>query len=152
MRNQHNITTDWGAVGNHLIRSMHLTRQRSVYTDAAWTGWVHVESASTIVRRTEMTIMHENEMSPLGKGATSFLVAMLAIGAVVNIVRGEVAHPYAFVIVLFGFALFMLAKLSVVGWKKWVSFGTLLMSPAMADLYRVGYWFMVVGILLTFVP
>ena len=94
--------------------------------------------------------MYENQFSPIGQTATALLVVVVAMMAVVNIGRGEVPHPYAFVVVLFGFALFMIAKLSVVGWKKWVSFGPGLMSPNMADLYRVGYWFMAVGILATF--
>lgn len=94
--------------------------------------------------------MYENQFSPIGKAATVLLLILVAIGAVVNIARGEVPHPYAFVVVLFGFSLFLVAKLSVVGRKKWITFGPGLMRPGMADLYRVGHWFMVVGVLLTF--
>lgn len=94
----------------------------------------------------------DEEFTPIGRWATYLLVVVLAVGAVTNIFRGEVPHPYALVFVLFGFMLFLVAKLSVVGWKKWVSFGTTPMSAGMADLYRVGYWFMVVGILGTFIP
>jgi len=94
----------------------------------------------------------DEEFTPVGKGATVLLLVLLGLAAATNIFRGDVPHPNAFAVVLFGFGLFLVAKLSVVGWKKWISVGPGLMSSGMADLYRVGYWFMMVGILLTFVP
>jgi len=94
--------------------------------------------------------MRENEMGPVGKIATAVLLALVAVSALVNIMRGHVPHPLAFIVVLVGFALFLIAKLSVVARKKWVSFGSGLMGSGMANLYRVGYWLMVVGVLVTF--
>jgi uncharacterized protein YjeT (DUF2065 family) len=96
------------------------------------------------------SIMKENEFSPVGKAASLALVAFLLVAAAVNIARHEVPHPMAFVIVALGFVLFLAGKLSVVLRKKWVSFGTGLMSENMANLYRVGYWLMLVGVLATF--
>jgi len=95
-------------------------------------------------------IMKENEFSPVGKVAAGGLVAFMVVAAGVNIARGDVRHPFAFVVVALGFTLFLTAKLSVVLRKKWVTFGTGLMSGDMANLYRVGYWLMVVGVLATF--
>jgi hypothetical protein len=97
-------------------------------------------------------MLRENELSPLGKTAIVLLLVAVALSAAANVGSGHVPHPYAFAIVLFGFTLFLIAKLSVVGWKKWISIGTGLMSANMADLYRVGYWFMAVGVLATFAP
>jgi hypothetical protein len=48
-----------------------------------------------------------------------------------------------------GLLLFLTAKISVIRKRK-ISFGTGLMSEGMANLYRVGYWLMIVGILVTF--
>ena len=89
--------------------------------------------------------------SPVGKVASLILVAFLVVAAVINITRGEVPHPWSFVIVIVGFILFLAAKLSVILSRKWISFGTRLMTTRMANVYRVGYWLMVVGVLATFV-
>jgi hypothetical protein len=96
-------------------------------------------------------MLKENELSLFGKSAIVFLVAWIAIGATVNIARGEVRHPAAFFVVLLGFVLFAVAKCSVIYWKKRVSFGTSHMTENMANAYRVGYWLMAVGILFTFI-
>jgi hypothetical protein len=55
------------------------------------------------------------------------------------------------VIVLIGFLLFLVGKLSVILHKQRISFGTRLMSERMANCYRLGYWLMAVGVLITFV-
>ncbi len=34
--------------------------------------------------------------------------------------------------------------------KKWISFGSRRMTEIMGNIYRLGYWFMVVGLLFTF--
>ena len=96
-------------------------------------------------------MMRESELSLFSKSAIVLLVAFMVFGAAVNIARGEVRHPMAFSLVGLGFLLFLIAKLSVVWCKKWVSFGTSQMTENMANAYRFGYWLMVVGILFTFI-
>jgi len=51
---------------------------------------------------------------------------------------------------LVGFVLFAVAKTSVVAQQRWITFGTRTMSENMANVYRIGYWLMAVGILATF--
>ena len=97
-----------------------------------------------------MPVMKENELSPFGKLVVGIGIIAAAGAVVLNIFRGEPQNPFAFAIVGVGFILFSTAKLSVVRRKRWISFGTKLMSPAMVNAYRVGYWLMVVGILVTF--
>jgi hypothetical protein len=82
-----------------------------------------------------------------------FLVALLSLAsltAVMNIAYGEVKKPLAFWIVILGFILFASAKMSLLLQKKWISFGPSLMTERMSTIYRVGYWLMAIGILLTF--
>ena len=98
-----------------------------------------------------MPVMKENEFGLLGKVVVIAVVIGLAAGALLNIWRGAVAHPELFGIALAGFALFLAAKLSVVKQRRWLSFGTQHMSPAMANAYRAGYWLMFVGAVATFV-
>ena len=97
-------------------------------------------------------MMRENEFSVFGKSAIVLLVALIVFTAIVNIARGEVQHPAAFFIVLVGLILFLFAKLSVISRKNLFSFGPSQMTENMVNAYRVGYWLMVVGILLTFIP
>jgi hypothetical protein len=97
-----------------------------------------------------MPIMKENEFSPFGKAVVVVGIVAAAVAALINIFRGEPQNPFAFGIIGVGFVLFLIAKLSVVTRKQWISFGTKLMSPGMANAYRVGYWLIVVGILATF--
>ena len=95
--------------------------------------------------------MKENEFSPLGKFLVIAVIVIPSIlSAIINIFRKHVPHPGAFIIVLIGFLFFIIAKLSVIIPKNKISFGTKLMSTGMANLYRLGYWLMVVGILFTF--
>ncbi len=82
-----------------------------------------------------------------GRGGVDVTTDVLAIA---NIATGTVPHPFAFAIVLIGFGFFLVAKASVAGREKWIGFGPRLMSPGMANLYRVGYWLMAVGILATY--
>ena len=44
----------------------------------------------------------------------------------------------------------MVSKLAVILYRERISFGTRLMTTPMANMYRLGYWLMVVGILATF--
>jgi len=98
-----------------------------------------------------VSLMKENEFSPIGKISTIILVVILGSSAVFNIFRQSVPHPYAFLVVLIGFILFLAAKISNLKKKKLISFGTKEMSEKMSNLYRVGYWLMVVGLMLTFI-
>ena len=77
-------------------------------------------------------------------------LAALGIGAAVNVYYGNVTHPKALLVVLVGFILFAIGKLSVILTKQKISFGTKLMTENMGNLYRVGYWLMIVGLLATF--
>src|SRR5713101_7110558 len=91
-----------------------------------------------------------SEFSPVGKASSWVLVAFLIVAAVINITRGEVPHPWSFVIVFVGFILFLVGKLSVILYRERISLGTRLMTTRMANIYRLGYWLMAVGVLATF--
>ena len=63
------------------------------------------------------------------------------------------SRPFAFVIVLAGFGLFVAAKISVIETGKWFSFGASAaerMSKPMAWCYYGGYILMILGFILTF--
>ena len=94
--------------------------------------------------------MRENKLSLFSKVGITVLVALGFLAAILNIVNGSVPDPRAFGIVLTGFVLFIIGKLSVIAQGRWVSFGTWPMSESMANVYRLGYWLMAVGILVTF--
>ncbi|HYD46755.1 MAG TPA: hypothetical protein VEB21_00315 [Terriglobales bacterium] len=96
--------------------------------------------------------MQHEQLSPITQGLIWLLIAAWAMTAVGNIVAGEVGYPAALVIVLIGFAMFLRAKLSVIRVEPWINFGSRRMEPNMRDLYRVGYWLMIVGTLTTFAP
>ncbi len=96
-------------------------------------------------------IMKENDLTPFGKIAILLVVLLIFASVGTNIIQGNVSHPAAFWITIGGFILFVIAKLSVILHKRWVSFGSSLMTENMANLYRLGYWLMAVGVLLTFV-
>jgi hypothetical protein len=95
------------------------------------------------------SVMKENDPSKFGRLMFYLLFLLWVASAVINIKRGHVNHPGAFGIAIVGLLLFLTAKISVIRRKK-ISFGTSLMSEGMANLYRGGYWLMVVGILVTF--
>lgn len=99
---------------------------------------------------TKVPLMKENEFSMVGKFSTLLLCLIFAGTAIINISRQNVPNPYAFFVMIFGFILFMIAKLSNVKKNNLISLGTFNMSANMSNLYRLGYWFMVVGLLLTF--
>lgn len=97
-----------------------------------------------------MESMRENEFSPVGKILTVIIVAWFAITAAMNIMRGEVPHPFAFAVSLVGFLFFLIAKVSVISRTKRITFGPGALRPGMSLLYRVGYWLMALGLLATF--
>src|SRR5688572_17679256 len=84
--------------------------------------------------------MRENELSRFGKVLLLALLVGIVISAGMNIARGIVPHPAAFVLTMLGFSFFLIAKLSVLRQQRWISFGTRAMSATMATLYRFGYW------------
>ncbi len=95
---------------------------------------------------------NENELSRFAKTALIFLLIIPVIFITVqNIVKGEVLHPYAFIISLVGFALFLSSKISLFAKGAWFSFGTKKLTENMANFYRLGYWLMAVGLIFTFI-
>lgn len=74
----------------------------------------------------------------------------MAATVVFNITKGQATNPYALFVAFAGFACFSIAKISVISKGHKFSFGTKLMSEGMANLYRLGYWLMAVGVMLTF--
>lgn len=96
--------------------------------------------------------MGENEFGTIGKGAVGIGLAMLLTVVCRNLIAGQVPNPSAFAITLGGFAFFLVAKLSVVCRGHFVSFGVGRMSPQMKNVYRAGWWLMVVGVMATFGP
>jgi len=97
-------------------------------------------------------IMKENKPGLVSKILVWMLIPLAGFSAVYNILSGNVVRPTAFYFVIGGFILFAIGKLSVIVKKQRVSFGSKLMSQNMANLYRVGYWLMFIGIIFTFVP
>ncbi len=95
--------------------------------------------------------LKENELSRVGKFATVLIIIFAIIAVISNIYHGDVKRPVAFWIVLLGLVLFTFAKLSVILHKRLVSFGSSFMTENMANVYRLGYWLMIVGILFTFI-
>jgi hypothetical protein len=94
----------------------------------------------------------ENELSRFTKTALGFLVIIPIIFITIqNIIKGQVQHPYAFIICLVGFALFLISKISTISNGKWISFGTKKLTENTANLYRIGYWLMAVGLIFTFI-
>ena len=94
--------------------------------------------------------MQENQLSIFSKAAITILVIASLIIAILNIFGGRVYNPFAFYFCIFGFLLFSVAKISQYSKGIWFRFGTYGMTNSMSNLYRVGYWFMVVGIIFTF--
>ena len=99
-------------------------------------------------------LMKENELSKPAKllvGASlTILAGFAAVAAVQNMAQGVVKRPWCFPIALLGFLCFLFPKLAVIRHKKWLSFGTRLMTEDQANFYRVGYLLVVLGVLFTF--
>ena len=95
------------------------------------------------------SIMKENKPSKCGKLLFYLLLVLWGASSVINIKRGHVNHPVAFGVAIVGLFLFLISKFSIIPKKK-ISFGSGDMSEGMASLYRIGYWLMIVGILVTF--
>ena len=95
-------------------------------------------------------LLRESEFTLISKIFVVLFIVSAAGLVMVNLWRGEVRDPSAFILTLVGLLLFVVAKLSVMRGKAMISLGTRTMAPDSANLYRLGYWLMIVGILLTF--
>ncbi len=94
----------------------------------------------------------ENELSRFAKVALVLLLVFPVIFVTIqNIIRGEVHHPYAFIICLVGFAIYLISKISLFSKGKWIGIGTKKLTENMGNLYRLGYWLMAVGLIFTFI-
>ena len=102
------------------------------------------------MRMLKAQMMRENELSKVGKAFLTGIVILLAVVAAIRLGRGEVRHPGSLWIVALGLILFLIAKLSVIFRGKWISFGSRPMTDGMGNTYRLGYWLMIVGILIMF--
>ena len=96
-------------------------------------------------------MFRENEFSIFGKTAIYILLIIIAISSAFNIIKGVAPNPYFFLIVAIGFSLLLVAKISVLAEGVKFSFGTEKMSNLNSNLYRFGYWLMVVGTIFTFI-
>jgi|SRR5216683_3606568 len=98
--------------------------------------------------------MLENELSKPAKiaiaGCLLVMLPFVVVAVLRNAAQGVVPRPWAFLIVLAGFACFMFPKSSVIRNKRLISFGTRLMTQDQGNSYRLGYWLMGVGLLSTF--
>lgn len=93
----------------------------------------------------------ENELSFFAKAAVIILLVIpVFFITALNIIIGEVANPLAFVICIVGFLLFLIPKISLFRKGVLVSFGTKRLTENMGNLYRLGYWLMALGLILTF--
>ena len=108
-------------------------------------------------RRIQMTMfdnkpLTENELSIFGKTVIALFVFFpVCILTIINICLGKVSNPYAFAVCIFGFLLFLISKVSLFKKGIWFSFGAKRLSENMGNSYRLGYWFMSIGIILTFI-
>ena len=94
--------------------------------------------------------MRENVLSVVGKVGVVVLLVLAFAAAFASMANGVVVNPRAFGIVLAGLLCFLIGKGSVIAQGRWITFGTGPMSENMANFYRIGYWLMAVGILVTF--
>ncbi|RPI21467.1 MAG: hypothetical protein EHM61_24690 [Acidobacteria bacterium] len=95
--------------------------------------------------------MRENVLSlPTRILVVVFLGLAVIWPAVDNLVALRVKFPIAFLLVVPGFALLAFAKASLYRAGIWISFGDREMSAKMSNLYRVGYYLIFWGVLLTF--
>lgn len=92
----------------------------------------------------------ENELSIFSKIFITLLVIGALFSTFMNILQGQVKNPVSFIVTILGFILFLVSKVSQFRKGKLLSFGTKNMSESMANCYRVGYWLMIVGLVMTF--
>lgn len=97
------------------------------------------------------------EKNKYGGGIYKVLVStlwiVLLLGAGYNHMTTGQPQPWALPILLAGFVLFSIAKISMFRQGKWFTFGadtTAGMSGRMAACYLIGYLLMIVGFILSF--
>jgi hypothetical protein len=93
----------------------------------------------------------ENELSFFAKLAVIILLLIpVFFKTACNIIIVEIANPFAFVICIVGFILFLVSKISLFRKGILVSFGTKRLTENMGNFYRLGYWLMAMGLIFTF--
>ena len=95
-------------------------------------------------------MFNENMPSSISKVAIIVLIGAVAWFSILNIYRGVVPEPRFFLLNLVGFSLFLIGKISMLKKGKMVSFGSKKLSASAKNLYKIGYWLMIVGVLSTF--
>ncbi len=95
-------------------------------------------------------IFKENKPGILTKVFSIGLFFVLALKSVMNVSTGNHIRPWGYIVVLIGFVIFAVSKYSAIK-KVHISFGTKSMTGNMANLYRLGYWLMVLGFLIVYV-
>jgi len=78
------------------------------------------------------------------------VIIVSAIKSLINIFSGNIINPIAFSITATWGVLFFISKVSMFRRKIWVSFGTKGMPECMENCYRIGYWLIIAGIIMTF--
>ncbi len=99
----------------------------------------------------KIPIIKENKAGLAAKTTAYCLLIYLVVSALSNVARGNVSHPYSFVVVIIGFCCVVLSKTPSFKKGKKIYFGTKNLSENMSNLCRLGYWLMAVGILTTFI-
>jgi hypothetical protein len=94
--------------------------------------------------------MEHERISPVAKVGIYALIVLAFLSAMLNIYRREVPRPCCLVVVLTGLLLLVISKASLFKKGRMLSFGSQGMSEPMTMTYRLGYWFILVGVLLTF--
>ena len=95
--------------------------------------------------------MRENVLSrPTRIMVLLFLTLTVVLPAAQNLVALRARLPLAYLLVIPGFALLLVAKTSLFRAGTWISFGDGKMSQSMSNFYRVGYYLIFWGVLLTF--
>lgn len=93
-----------------------------------------------------------NEFTSISKYIVYIALFFIFAYAGINVFNGTVNNPKYFFVIIFGAVLVIAPKMYVIiKLKKRISWGGKDMPNWMANIYRVGYWIMAVGFLITFV-
>lgn len=91
--------------------------------------------------------MRENILSKPGRVVVTIALLFIGFFTIKNIVNFSVPNPLMFLISIVGFMLFLISKFSIIREGDFVTFGASKMTSSMANLYRLGYWLIVVGVI-----
>jgi len=110
---------------------------------------------SPAIRRREehlrsVPLMKENRISLSGRVSLYLMLGIFCLLALRNLAAGKVIQPKGLFIVAAGFVLFAISKFRIITRKKLINLGTKQMNESGANLYRVGYWLMGLGVLIIF--